>query len=304
MWKGTLAAKGLKLPVKLYAAVEDRGVHFHLLHGRGEERVEQKMVDPESGEAVPPEDVRKGYEAEPGVFVVLDHEDLASLEPEPTRDVELVRFVPAGTIDQAYYERPYWLGPDGDDEGYFALVDALKEQEREGVARWVMRKRPYVGALRAEGDHLSLIALRHAGEVVLASELAAPGGRDLDAREKKLAEQLVEALADSFDPDAWHDTYRERVEELIAAKAKGRKVKLGRPRARKETDSLEKALQASLARTKPKAAAEGAAEKATKRAPSRAAGGRKAAPKRASATRRKGSTAGSKRSPAKAKGRR
>src|SRR5687768_14434584 len=115
MWKGVLALPKLRLPVKLYAAVEDRTVHFHLLHERDRQRVEQRMVDPESGEAVASEGVRKGFEAEPGVFVVLDHEDLASLEPRPTRDVELVQFLPAGTIDQAYYDRPYWLGPDGDD---------------------------------------------------------------------------------------------------------------------------------------------------------------------------------------------
>jgi DNA end-binding protein Ku len=217
MWKGVVVAKGLKVPVKLYSAVEDRAVRFHLLHGRAKERVEQRLVDPEKGDPVPAAEVKKGFEAEPGVFVVLDHEDLASLEPEPTRDIELVQLVPPEAIDVAYYERPYWLGPDGDEKDYFALVEALRKKERVAVARWVMRKRPYVGALRAVGDHLALIAMRHAGEVVVASELSAPAGRDLDAREKKLAEQLVDALADHFDPTAYSDTYRERVEELIAA---------------------------------------------------------------------------------------
>ena len=249
MWKGVLVGKGLKLPVKLYAAVEDRAVRFHLLHGRAKQRVEQRLVDPDEGEAVPAEEVRKGYEVEPGVFVVLDHEDLAGLEPEPTRDVELVDALPAGTIDQAYYDRPYWLGPDGDDDAYFALAEALANQEREGLVRWVMRKRPYVGALRAQDGYLSLVALRHAGEVVLTSSISAPAGRDLDAREMKLAEQLVDALADHFDPDLYRDTYRERVEELIEAKAAGRRPKLAKLEPRKETASLEKALAASLAKT-------------------------------------------------------
>jgi DNA end-binding protein Ku len=249
MWKGVLALPGLRVPVKLYSAVEDRKVHFHLLQQRAEQRVEQRMVNPESGDVVETAEIRRGYEAEPGVFVVLEPEELAKLEPEPSRDVKLESFLPAGTIDQAYYERPYWLGPDGDEEGYFALVAALRDAEREGLARWAMRKRPYAGALRAEGGHLALIALRHAGEVVLASDVPAPGGRDLDAREKKLAEQLVEALAADFEPEIYRDTYRERVEELIAAKAKGKRLKLAKVETREETTSLEKALQASLRKT-------------------------------------------------------
>lgn len=276
MWKGVLALKGLRLPVKLYAAAEDRKIHFHLLHEPDGERVEQRLVDPQTDEVVPSDAVRKGYEVKPGVFVVLDHDDLAGLEPEPTRDVEVVQTLPAGAIDEAYYSRPYWLGPDGDHEGYFALVAALRDAGREGVARWVMRKRPYAGALRVHGDHLALIALRHGDEVVPASELAAPAGRALDERELRLAEQLVDALADRLDPAAYHDTYRERVEELVAAKAKGKAPKLARPRARKETASLEKALAASLKRAKAPAKGDGAEDGGAKATGSRRSGARTA----------------------------
>ena len=249
MWKGELVIGKQRLPVKLYAGVQDRKVRFHLLHDKDEARVAQRLIDPETDEPVTNDELRKGYEVEPGTFVVLAEEELAELEPEASRDVEVTRFVPIGAIHHQWYERPYWLGPDGDVEGYFALAAALEASEREGVARWVMRKRPYVGALRLEGDHLMLVALRHAGEVVLPSEISAPGGKELDARERKLAEQLVEALADHFDPAAYHDTYRERVQELVDAKAKGKKPKLHRPKTKKAPESLERALAASLART-------------------------------------------------------
>ncbi|HXT21878.1 MAG TPA: Ku protein, partial [Thermoanaerobaculia bacterium] len=219
------------------------------LHDKDEARVEQRLVDPETDEPVPTEELRKGYETQPGTFVILEPEELAALEPEPSREVEVTRFVPVGAIHHQWYERPYWLGPDGDAEAYFALAAALRESEREGVARWVMRKRPYVGALRLEGDHLMLVALRHAGEVVLPSEISAPGGKELDARERKLAEQLVEALADHFEPEAYHDTYRERVQELVDAKAKGKKPKLHGPKDKKAPESLERALAASLEHT-------------------------------------------------------
>src|SRR4029079_18396889 len=100
--------------------------------------------DPESDAPVETAELRKGYEVKPGTFVVLEPDELAKLEPEASRDIEGTRFVPAGEIHHQWYERPYWLGPDGDVEGYFALAAALENSEREGVARWVMRKRPYV----------------------------------------------------------------------------------------------------------------------------------------------------------------
>jgi DNA end-binding protein Ku len=250
MWKGALTMPGVRLPVKLYSAVQDQKVRFHLLHDKDLARVEQRMVDPEEGRQVPYEKIRKGLVTESGVVVALDEEEIASLAPEASRDVELLRFVPVGAIDHPWYDRPYWLGPDGDEGAYAALATALRKKEREGVARWVMRGRGYVGALRAEGDHLLLITLRRAGEVVGADELPAPGGRDLDAREKKLAEQLVSALADHFDPADYRDTFRHRLRELIAAKAEGKPIKLKKFVPRKEPASLEQALAASLAKAK------------------------------------------------------
>jgi DNA end-binding protein Ku len=249
MWKGVLAFGRQRLPVKLYSAVVDQQVHFHLLHDKDKKRVEQRLVDPESDEAIATREVRKAYEAKPGVFVVLEQDELDALAPEASRDVEVLRFVPAGAIHHQWYERPYWLGPDGEAEGYFALAQALRNKEREGVARWVMRKRPYVGALRVEGDHLMLVSLRHTDAVVLPSEIKAPPGRPFDVKERQLAEQLVDALADHFDADMYHDTHRERVQELVAAKAKGKKLRLHRPTTKKAAgDDLERALAASLSR--------------------------------------------------------
>lgn len=299
MWKGALTMPGVRLPIKLYAAVQDRKVHFHLLHDKDLERVEQRMVDPEEGRQVPYEKIRKGYVAENGVVVALDEEELAALAPEASRDVELLRFVPLGSIDHPWYDRPYWLGPDGDETAYAAMVAALRKKEREGVARWVMRGRGYVGALRVEGDHLVLITLRRAGEVVGADELPSPGGRALDPREKKLAEQLVGALEDHFDPEEYRDTFRHRLRELIAAKAEGKEIELEEYVPRKEPASLEEALAASLA------SAKGKGKGATR---SRAgSGGRKAAPtKRGGAKKRSagGASSGKRRAAAKRPSRR
>lgn len=250
MWRGALRLGDVTVPVKLYAAAQDRRVHFHLLHEADLVRIKQRMVHPDTGAEVPREEVRRGVELERGVFVTLTPEELAGLEPEASRDVEVLRVVPRGAIRSQWHHRPYWLGPDGDDDGYFALVDVLQRTGREAVARWTMRKRAYVGALSAERGRLLMTSLRHAEEVVILGELDAPRGRALDPREVQLAERLVSALADRFDPAAFRDEHRERVMALIESKARGEKVELPRARRKRPARSLVKALEASLRRAR------------------------------------------------------
>lgn len=248
MWRATLRLGAAAVPVKLYSAVQDRRVRFHLLHADDLVPVKQRMVHPDTGDPVPPEEVRRGVEVERGVFVLVDEEELEALEPPASRDVEVLRLVPRGALRSQWYDRPYWLGPDGDDDAYFALAHELERRGREGLARWTLRKKERVGALGAARGRLSLTTLRSADEVLGLDALPAPGGRTLDAREVSLAERLVEALQDRFDPGAFRDEHRERVEALIASKARGEVVKLERPRARRASRSLTKALEASLRR--------------------------------------------------------
>ena len=248
IWKGRIKFGTVDVPVKLYSAVEDRSIHFRLLDARNKEPIQQKMVDPVTGDIVDYSEIRRGFETEEGELVILDPEELEELEPEASRDIEVIRFVPPTQITHQWYDRPYFLGPDEDDEAYFALVEALKDEGKEGVARWVMRNKEYVGALRPEGDYLMLITLRHAGEVVPVSALDAPGGRDLNQRELKMAKQLIAAMEDDeLDLAAFKDEYRERVLDYVEAKAEGKVVKFPKaPRKRKE-ESLEDMLEKSLA---------------------------------------------------------
>jgi DNA end-binding protein Ku len=252
IWKGALRiGDEPPLQVKLYSAAQDRRVHFRLLHAEDHAPVQQRMVSADDAEQVATEQVQRGFEVEPGVFVLLEPEDLEGLVPEASRDVQLLRFVPRGTIDPVWYDRPYWLGPDGDDDAaYFALAGALEESGREGVARWTMRKKSYVGALRVEQGRLLLNTLRRAEEVVPITALEAPGGRELDDREVELAERLLSALEDHFDPAAFRDEYRDRVLAFIESKAKGEAPKLQKPKKKKAERSLVKALEQSLRRAK------------------------------------------------------
>jgi DNA end-binding protein Ku len=205
------------------------------------------MVEPDTGTVVDSADIRRAYETDEGELVILEADDLEKVTPTPSREIRVTQFVPPEEITHQWYDRPYFLGPDAQDDAYFALAAALRKRGVEGVAQWVMRNKEYVGALRAEGDYLMLITLRHAGEIVPASALPAPTGRALDDREIAMAKQLVKAMEDPFDITAFHDEYRERVLELVQARAAGKVVRFPKA-ARKQTEtSLADVLEASLA---------------------------------------------------------
>jgi DNA end-binding protein Ku len=246
IWKGVIRFGGVSAPVKLYSAVQDRGVSFRLLDAETLRPVKQRMVNPVTGDVVPYEEVRRGFELDDGVFVVLDDEELESLQPAPSRDIEVTRFLDPSVINHQWYDRPYHLGPDDDTEAYYALTEALEREEKEGLAHWTMRNKEYVGALRAEDGHLVLITLRHVEEVIPASALEPPRGRAPDDRELKMAEQLVSALEDEFDPGEYRDEYRDRVLELVEAKAEGKTLVFRQPERRKEEGDLAASLEASI----------------------------------------------------------
>jgi DNA end-binding protein Ku len=246
IWKGQLKIGSTKVPVKLYSAVADKTVRFHILDDRGLMRVKQHMVNPESGEEVSNDDIQKGYEIEPGRFVLLTDEELEGLEPKPSRDIEITEFVPPEAISQQWFERPYYLGPDGDEKAYFALAEALEKRKREGFAHWVMRNKAYVGALRAQDGYLMLVTLRNAEEVISARDLPKPAGREPTQNEIKMAKQLVAALEGEFNPAEYKDEYRDRVMEFIERKAKGHAPRLHAVKSKRKTTSLDDMLARSL----------------------------------------------------------
>lgn len=249
IWKGQLLLGDQRIPLKLYSAVEDRQVRFRLLHEKDRVPVKQVMSNPISGDRVEYSDARRGYETGDGHMIVLDDEDLGSLEPEASREIELLRFVEPHELPNAWYDRPYYLGPDGDHalRSWSALGAALEETSREGVVRWTMRKKRYHGALRLHAGVPMLVTLRSAEEVISAAALEPPEGRDFDPKELEMAKRLVEMLEGPFEPETWEDTHRSRVLELIEAKAEGRTISLGEYRERRtEEASLESVLTASL----------------------------------------------------------
>jgi DNA end-binding protein Ku len=256
IWKGVLKAGSTAIPVKLYAAVEDRDVHFHLLQPKTKLRVKQHLIDSTGGAAedskATKSESKKGYEIESGTFVILEEEELKKLQPKDSRDIALARFVPHEAISNAWYERAYYLAPDGKEGEYFALAEAMTKKNVEAIARWTMRGKSYVGALLPAGDYLALIKLRYAEEVLSAQDLPQPTGPSLDSKELRMAEELVGAMDGKFEPDKFHDEYRERMLAFIKAKAKGRPPRLATLEPKeKVASSLTNQLAKSLAALKP-----------------------------------------------------
>jgi DNA end-binding protein Ku len=246
MWKAELGIGNVTVPVKLYAAVQDAQIHFRLLHAKDLLPVEQQMVDPVEDQRVAKEQIQRGIQVAEGTFVVLTDKDREQVEPKPSRRIEVEQLVDPTLLDFRWFERPYYLGPDGDDEGYFALAQALEDQGRLGIARWVMRKKHYRGALGARDGYLTLETLRASEELMQIERVVPPKNRAPDQRELKMAEQLIGMLEGPFEPEAYKDEYRERVLSLVEAKAKGRVVRLAKAAPRESEGSLLETLQASV----------------------------------------------------------
>ncbi len=247
IWQGNLLIQKHHVPFKLYPAVLERQVHFHLLHRRDRTRLVQHMVDAQTKRPVALDEARRAFETEPGLLVEVTKEELERTVPEASRDVEVSRFVPAHAIAPQFFDRPYFLGPAGDSpEDYFALAEALQEKKCSGIASWILRKYLYINALVVQQGYLMMIILSHVEAVIPTSELQPPPGRPFAPKEKAMAQQLIEALSGEFRPEAYRDEYEERIHELIAAKQAGKKVKPKRWQRRRQAGSLADSLEASL----------------------------------------------------------
>ena len=250
IWKGHLVLGKHEVPVKVYSAVQDQAVHFHLLHEKDLTPVEQRIVRKDNGREVPKEAHRKALPLDDQRAVILEPDELETLEPESDRTIQLLRFVPRDALGDQWFDRPYYLGPDeGDGGAYVALAHALGDKDRLGIARWVMRDKRYLGALSVADGHLVMTTLRRAEQVLAVPAFRPDKARTPSAAEVKLAEQLVDSITGPFAPEEWENEYRQRLHKLIEAKAKGTKLRLVSPKPKEATGDLAESLRASLAAT-------------------------------------------------------
>ena len=229
IWTGTVSFGLVTLPVKLYSATESQTIRFHNFERGTGERVRHKRVAEESGHDVAYEDIVKGYEVRPGEHVMVEKEELESVEPGRSRAIEIEDFIDLEEVDPVYFQRTYHMVPadEGAARPYGLLVRTLTEAGRVGIARFVMRGNQHLAAIRSQGDALVLETMYFPDEVRSAQdleEMAAVETAEVSDREIAAARQLVDSLTSEWDPSRYEDTYRQRVLELLEAKAEGEAV--------------------------------------------------------------------------------
>ncbi len=255
IWSGAISFGLVNVPVKLYSAVSRKTVRFHQLNKDTGVRIQQKRVDPSTGDEVPYDNIVKGYELTKDRYVVVTPEELEALDPVKTRTVDIEDFVDLEDIDPVFYDQAYYLVPDkGAAKAYGLLLNAMKESGKVAIARVVLRTKEQLVAIRPAGDVLMMETMIFADEVVDAGDIEElPEATDLKAsdRELAMAQQLIASLSTDFEPDRYKDEYRDKVLDLVERKAQGEEIAV-QPEAEKpsKVPDLMAALEASLAAVK------------------------------------------------------
>src|SRR5579872_906833 len=258
IWSGSVSFGFVNVPVKLVSATSPKDVRFNQLHDADHGRIQQKRVCSVDGEEVTYEHIVKGYDLGGGRYVVIEPEELATLDVAATRTIDIEEFVDLVDIDPVYFEHSYYLVPDGRAEKPFALlVETMSRTGKVAIGRFVLRTKQYLATIRARDGVLVLSTMLYADEVVDPADLEVPSTAETQPseRELKMAEQLVESLSASFDPTKYHDDYREKVLALIDAKAEGEEIVAPEaPAVPAPVVDLMAALEESLARAKKRSA--------------------------------------------------
>lgn len=248
MWTGAISFGLVNIPVRMYTATQDHEISFALLHKKDLSEIRYARVCKVEEHEVPWSEIVKGYEYEPGNFVVLTDEDFKKANPKRTKTLEIVNFVEEDEIDSVYYVKPYFLEPDKNAENAYSLLrEALKKSKKVGLARYVLHNKEHLAVLKLHGNALILNEMRYPSELALPSELKIPAASKASAKEVEVAIKLINQLTVPFKPEKYKDSYTEEIKQLIKKKSKGRPVhpKTEEPKSTKVRDIMS-LLKASL----------------------------------------------------------
>ena len=265
IWKGAITFGLVNIPVHLEAAVraEDR-ISFRQLHKDDLSPIKYQRVCEAEGEPVEWNDIVKGYEYAKGKFVVLTDDDIKAATIATSRTIDILDFVPSGEIDARFYDKPYFILPTaGGEKAYALLREAMRGKQMVGIGKVVIRQNPHLVAIKTVDDALVLEIMRFATELVEASTYSFPSSELVRPQELKMAELLVENLAESFQPAKYTDEYQENLMRIIRAKMKGKKIEVEEapePESTRVVDLMAR-LQASLEQGRSKKAARATPEK-------------------------------------------
>jgi len=226
IWTGSISFGLVQVPVRLVGATKNKDVSFNQLEEGTGARIRYKKVSDQTGEEVPADRIKRGYEISKGRYVTIEPDELEALRPKGSHAIEIEEFADLDEIDPLYFEQPYYLVPDARGvKPYKLLVDAMTEMNKVALGRIVVRSKERLVAIRPLDGMLCIETMRYADEVLPHDELLPEEDVDLTDRERAMARQLVESLAvDHFDPEKFHDQYREQVLDLIERKAAGEEI--------------------------------------------------------------------------------
>jgi DNA end-binding protein Ku len=289
IWTGSISFGLVQVPVRLVSATKSRDVSFTPLEEGTGARIRYKKVSDQTGEEVPADKIKRGYEISKGRYVMIEPDELDVLRPKGSHAIEIEEFVDLDEIDPLYFEQPYYLVPDAKGvKPYKLLVEAMHELNKVAIGRIIVRSKERLVAIRTVDDMLCIETMRYADEV-LPREGLVPGEDDVELsdRELAMARQLVESLAsEEFVPEKYHDQYREQVLDLIERKAAGESI-VAEPMVEAPAKVLDlvAALEASLEKAQhakerhPSVAAAASAKKAPAKSTTKKATAKKAAAK-------------------------
>jgi DNA end-binding protein Ku len=261
LWNGAIRFGLVNVPIKVYGAASSKQIRFRELHVKDGAPLEHRRVCAKEDKEIPFDEVVRGYETSPGRYVVLTKDEIQAPARERGKTIDLEDFVPGDQLDPVYYDAPYWLGPQKDsDEAYSVLLAALEKTGLVGIGRFALRTREQLVALYPVDGALRISTMRFHDEVVEPDDLDIPQpSKKVSDREAKMADALVSSLATEFDPADYDDTYRERVLEVVEAKAQGKQIVAPETRAESaDTDLmalLEQSVSGARKTKKPKAKA-------------------------------------------------
>jgi DNA end-binding protein Ku len=228
LWSGSISFGLVNVPVSAFTAVRDHDVHFHQVDKKSGARIRHRNVSESSGREVKDNDIEMGFELSKGHYVTFEKDELRALRPASTKAIEVHEFVALEEIDPIYYERTYWLAPDGEPgaKAYQLLLAAMEDRRRVAIGTVVMRNKQYLTAIRPLDGALAMSTMRFADEFVPRSAIdALPARRSKpDSAALKMAGQLIDGLAADWKPEKYHDTYVEQLRKRIKAKRAGKEI--------------------------------------------------------------------------------
>jgi Ku protein len=246
IWSGTISFGLVSVPVRMFSAIDESDLRFHLVHEKDGGRIGYQKVCKAENEPVPEDEIVKAFEVEKDELVVLTDEDFAAAKSEGVKSIEISDFVPYEEIDPIYFERTYYLGPqDGGEKVYALLREAMERTELAALGKYVMREKQHLGCLRVRDGVITLEKMFFHDEIRPAKDIA-PGGSRVPKAELEMATALIGQFKGGFEPEKYEDTYRDALCAIIKAKQKGETIAAVPTADEEEPADLLAALKASV----------------------------------------------------------